>query len=75
MINKTRLIKKDDADNLLKRRPETKPVTEKHERAILTGKALQNTRDWIENRRQQQTNVRQSFAALFMAPDTQSTAS
>lgn len=75
MINKTRLIKKDDAENLLKQREETKLVTEKHERAMLTSKAIQNTKDWIENRRQQQTNVRQSFAALFMAPDTQPTAS
>ncbi len=75
MINKTRLIKKDAAENLLKQEQETKLVTEKHERAMLTSKAIQTTKDWIESRRQQQTNVRQSFAALFMTPDTRSTAS
>ncbi len=68
MVDKTRLVKKGEAEKFLSKNS-IKPTTEKRERAKLTCKAIHTTKVWMANHRQKQRGARQTFASLFITPE------
>ena len=70
MIGKARLVKKEAAEKIIK----PPPKTSNRGRASLTQKTIQTTKDWVVSHRHQQSNARQTFAALFMTSEARSNA-
>jgi len=70
MLSKARLVKKQTRQRAMKLAQKPHTTTKKHEHVLLTQNIIQTTKDWLTNRHQQQTNARQTFAALFTKPDT-----
>lgn len=73
MLQKAKLVKKQTLEKM-RSAQNPKVANEKQDRVQLTERFVQTTKDWLVSRRQQQTNARQAFAALFMNADTQSNA-
>jgi hypothetical protein len=74
MLRKAKLVKKQTLEKMRAATQKPAVVTETRERIQLTQQIVQTTKDWLVNHRQQQTNARQTFAALFMNSDTPSNA-
>ncbi len=70
MMNKTRLIKKNELDNAVTKPavatpPQNQELLEKRNQFLATHKAMQVTKDWLASRRQEQGRARETFANLF----------
>lgn len=74
MLSKPRLIKKGTEEALSTSTPKVEDTTVQ-QRVLITQKAIQTTKDWLSNRRQQQSSARQAFASLFMSSEARQTQS
>lgn len=65
MLGKARLIKKDAVATPSRQAQNRAARGEKTERIQLAQQIARTTKDWLLSNRQQSTNARQAFAALF----------